>query len=376
MDEKFLTLESVVGVNCAVRSYEFDKGLGKLLVPETLSAKVDEPCRQRILNAVHRLPKRNFSREILVVDDETLSHSDLEATIYGDYVCMNSNRGRIVLHARSLDDSLESGICHEWAHLLRLQLSVEDRFFNLACLLDGKSKSVSEDWAVLLGECIRSAEINHGLSLCREAPIRAAVIGRALNWALETVPRGSRSPEHERFCQLAASIESEILPECCKRLIETRREAGSQHKDAALKLLIVFATAEMLKSQGEIEHLDLADEPLSDSELEKLAVFRSLKALDLRNSRLTQEGLRFLSQLSALEKLSLAGTDVMSTGLKHLRGLQLLEDLDLSGTDVNDAAIGYLKELKSLRRVELTRTKVTLDAETIARALPGVEVVR
>lgn len=99
---------------------------------------------------------------------------------------------------------------------------------------------------------------------------------------------------------------------------------------------------ELQKIAPQLVSLNLANMPVSDNDLQKLARFTSLRNLDLSFTEVSDSGLQLLSSLSALKELSLAGTGVTAAGLLQIR--LNLKKLFLWNTAVDSSGLAELQK--------------------------------
>ena len=99
--------------------------------------------------------------------------------------------------------------------------------------------------------------------------------------------------------------------------------------------------------------LDLADTPVTDIAMAKIAKFTKLTRLSLFYCNISNGGLRHIAQLTDLEVLNLDSRDISDDGLAHLRNLTKLKSLDIFSGRITDSGCAHIARLKSLESLEL-----------------------
>jgi Leucine-rich repeat (LRR) protein len=100
-----------------------------------------------------------------------------------------------------------------------------------------------------------------------------------------------------------------------------------------------------------MEHLDLANSPITDDGLRALSDATRLSTLDRSGTKITNAGLLHLTRLPRLKSLDLSETQVDDAGLLYLAGLPSLHILTLVGTPTTDAGVAALRKLRPQLRV-------------------------
>jgi len=99
--------------------------------------------------------------------------------------------------------------------------------------------------------------------------------------------------------------------------------------------------------------LDLADNPVTDIGMVKIAKFTKLTRLSLFYCNITNGGLRHISRLTDLEVLNLDSRDISDDGLVSLRNLTKLKSLDIFSGRITDTGCAHIARIKSLESLEL-----------------------
>lgn len=116
----------------------------------------------------------------------------------------------------------------------------------------------------------------------------------------------------------------------------------------------------MLRSQTQLESLDLSNNPLlTDNVIASIKQLRNLRSLDLSDTAVTGRGLAQLAKLPHLKRLVLAGTRITDAALNELGQLQQLEELDLSRTRIQGFGFARMGSLRNLEKLRLVEADVT-----------------
>ena len=102
-----------------------------------------------------------------------------------------------------------------------------------------------------------------------------------------------------------------------------------------------------------VDHVDLADTKVKDTDLNDLRAFPYLVSIDLSGTSIGDAGLRTLAGFGSLEVLRLNETKVTDKGMKYLAPLKRLEILDLADTTITDGGLVSFKQLKKVVLPEL-----------------------
>jgi serine/threonine-protein kinase len=108
-----------------------------------------------------------------------------------------------------------------------------------------------------------------------------------------------------------------------------------------------------------VEHLYLGRNAITDAGLKELADCRQLKTLDLVRTQVAGIGFRQLASLTKLQILNLAGNNVSDVGLKEIGDLTSLTSLNLFATLISDDGTHYLKKLTNLTTLNIARNRIS-----------------
>lgn len=119
-------------------------------------------------------------------------------------------------------------------------------------------------------------------------------------------------------------------------------------------------TLEYLSNANSLEHLELDDTLIGDSQLEQIRNLH-LKSLDLSNTSVST--LNGLSNMKSLRNLRLSYDKHLSTpGMAVIGGLSNLQQLELDYTPIADADLTYIAKLHNLQVVKLWACRNLSDA--------------
>jgi N-acyl-D-aspartate/D-glutamate deacylase/Leucine-rich repeat (LRR) protein len=104
-----------------------------------------------------------------------------------------------------------------------------------------------------------------------------------------------------------------------------------------------------------LKELNLSNTTISDPALVGLQKLTGLQVLLLNN--VPVQGLH-LGSFPALRRVALAGSRLNDAGLKSLAGCTKLEALEMNYTDISNGGLAELKALTSLRKLDLTSTDI------------------
>ncbi len=145
-----------------------------------------------------------------------------------------------------------------------------------------------------------------------------------------------------------------------------------------------------IKSISKLLHLETLDlgtlDTFNDGDLAFLADLKELTELQLHRSpgysksdqarvKLTDAVTEHIKGLTRLKSLSLADNPITDRGIARLAHLTELESLDLDNTRITDAALETFKAFKRLKSLRIVDTKVTkAGVAAFQRAMPNTEV--
>jgi len=238
---------------------------------------------------------------------------------------------------------LEMG--HEAAHVYKARYPEESALFDLAAELEselrggffpreyGKARMSEtdphgENWAVLGGESLQSADADRFLVAAWQAPIRSSVYGRALVRALSSVPAAERSPYHETYLQRVAYLDREILPRAQAKLVQHIQSGDPLARATASELLGT------LGNQSHVELLSNVARTSADRRTAEAAYFSAIKLAGSSRAR-----------FDLMVELAAPGSAVRNIALDNLGRLnswpaaQYKRLLELAGDARNVSAI-------------------------------------
>ncbi len=204
------------------------------------------------------LPNRTLVRRLLILN-EANPQDPWFAQIFNKpgfkSAASACESGEIAFFAKSRDSLLYEQGFHEWAHLVANRCSEEVKLFQLAASLErngwysrdyarcrhpGEKVPVIENWAVHLGEEMLVPTPDNLFVLAREAPVRAAVLGRALVRSTVAVPAEMRSEQHSIYMRRIEYLQKEVLPVARRVLLEHLQSGKPKAQKEAAELLGVL----------------------------------------------------------------------------------------------------------------------------------------
>ena len=125
----------------------------------------------------------------------------------------------------------------------------------------------------------------------------------------------------------------------------------------------------------EVASVSFYGQPVQDTDLERLKVFKDLKILYLTESHITDSGLEYVAFLSKLERLELESTCITDVGLQHINQLANLRILNLGSTKITDAGLKHLEVMTNLEELSLRNTEITDAGLKSIGALAGLKTL-
>lgn len=121
--------------------------------------------------------------------------------------------------------------------------------------------------------------------------------------------------------------------------------------------------------------VELANQNVTDRDLQSLSGLCFLEYLSLNNTEITDDSLATLGSLPKLTQLSLNYTNVSDRGARYLSALPNLQGLTLTGIQISDNAVDDLARLKHLKSMYIRWTHISnAGAERLRKELPDCEI--
>jgi phage terminase Nu1 subunit (DNA packaging protein) len=213
------------------------------------------------LTSLQRVPHGGLIKKVKFLDRPNADDPWHSKTYKPDFVSAGTagSDGVITYYqAKQSSKAFLSGLTnHEWAHLLQGFAAKENRAYSSAATLEAKAHSDrakdgyavseyskrndSENWAEHSASLL-SPDADVFITTADQAPVRAAILGKALQRALSEVPQEQRSPYHD---QLQARVDylKEFVEPRAKHLWKQYLIDGTpQEKKAARNLIDQFAS--------------------------------------------------------------------------------------------------------------------------------------
>ncbi len=343
----------------------------------------DRALPEEVMLMVEALPDQSIVRKVVISGEENPFDPFFQQRHGPGFksAADTTSDGEITLYRRNLDGLLHEDIAHEWSHSVRDQMRALRALFDIGAGLEQNghmareyARPVEENWSVHFGEELLSVSGSRFWHMAHNAPIRAAILGRALAERLALVPEGSRSPFHEIYAERARLLETDIMPLAKAKLAELAGSGDAGTASNAARLLVMLSTPAEAGALR-LTRVDLTGMPVTDATLPTVAAIPTMTDLSLASTGVTGSGMFSLAR-SPLETLNLSSTRLTSSGLDPISRISTLTDLDISGTKVNDAAVTPLSRMANhLARLNVRGTNITPAARArLAQALPNTRI--
>jgi hypothetical protein len=286
------------------------------------------------------------------------------------------------LYGRSRDAVFTEDLLHEWSHLFERQSPIEAQMFKFAATAEGNAwpgpyaKEFSEGWAIVTGEYALHPNKQRAAEFALSAPIRAAVVGRAIEGLLNDLPANLRGTNHEAYVERARFLRNETSSIAQQRLQEIiLRSPQTDAGHNAAKLLAYIGTPEQMASLSSGPRtMNFADEVVPNYVIERVARMPTVDEIILARTHINDDGIGPLADM-ALKSLNARSTGLSDSGVYSLPSS--LEKLVLAGTGVTDGAVPALAErLPNLKFIDLSNTAVTQGGRRqLQTLLPATQIV-
>ena len=125
----------------------------------------------------------------------------------------------------------------------------------------------------------------------------------------------------------------------------------------------------------DVRWLDLAEIPISDSQLRRLPIGPALRQLNLEGTQISDAGLSVLARAPGLEELDLSGTSITDAGVASIKGLARLTTLWLAHTGITDDAVEQLLRLRRLEALNVQGCNLSPSAiDRLRSGLPDTTI--
>lgn len=335
----------------------------------------DRALPEDIARALENTPNQRLFKRVNLLDEESpvneyFRQKDPEHRSAAE----STDDGVTSLYKTKLDRFLEEDVMHEWTHLFKWQNPELNYLFAQAAKVEAKGEhardyaktSVEENFAVHAAEELASTNSARAKAFADAAPVRAAVILRSLQEALDASP-APKNPS-ERRQALERNLKELLEPTLAKAkqelLNEINQGADPVQIEAAVKSLLLLGEAkDLAQIQKVIPRLNFNAEPVSPEVLERISLLpKGVKELSLNASLVADEMLGGIGRLPALSSLSLRRTNITNWGLGELSLKARVQNLDLSETSIDGSSMAYIAkmrpELLDLRGTEYTAADV------------------
>lgn len=195
-------------------------------------------------------------------------------------------------------NTLQSTLGHEWAHLLHNNRPEDLRIYGAAYRYEALKKDAfnartyaltneKENWAVMLGEELLADDPNRFLQAAVRAPIRSAILARAIKWALNDAPQPEACTYRFQLQKRLELIEQRTTEPAVQKLEAELKDAKEPTADQ-IELLTYLSSRLNVKLLTELAR------KVTVSDTAQLIVERGAKLLENQ----PQERFEFLWQLA------------------------------------------------------------------------------
>jgi hypothetical protein len=212
------------------------------------------------LTSLQRVPHGGLIKKVRFLDRPNADDPWHSKTYKPDFVSAGTaGRDGVITYyqAKQSSKAFLSGLTnHEWAHLLQGFAARENRAFSSAAALEAKAHSDrakdgyavseyskrndSENWAEHSAS-ILSPDADVFITTADQAPMRAAVLGKALERALSKVPLEQRSPYHDQLQARVDYLKEFVEPRAAHLWKQYLIDGSAQEKMSAHNLIDQFA---------------------------------------------------------------------------------------------------------------------------------------
>lgn len=214
------------------------------------------------------LPNSTLVRSIHLLDAPSPWDSIPGRDKYGIIMADANVDGHINYYESYRDpESLRSTTNHEFGHLVHFKLEAAKTAFDAACVLEDALnnkkvnargyalKNESENFAVHFGEELLDPSPEKMLRAVNYAPLRMAVLAKALKSTLIDIPQAKTSLYHEQYLNRATLLENKLVPAVVEQLLKNlgkRPEQSSSQLEALafIDQAAFFRAAKTIKEYG------------------------------------------------------------------------------------------------------------------------------
>ncbi len=216
------------------------------------------------LVALGQLPDRGLVKRIEIHPTANAEDHWHSATYKPNFVsaATASSDGTLAYYKPRLTSNLSQITHHEWGHFLKSKAPKESSMFDFAAALEQKAhgdrskpgystseyanRNIDENWAEHSAD-ITQAEPAGYFQMAQDAPLRTAVLGRAMDRSLKSVSAQNRSDHHDLLVDRVVQIKQHVEPKALELMEHYLKKGNDQEKIAAARLLGHFGDEPQLK---------------------------------------------------------------------------------------------------------------------------------
>jgi hypothetical protein len=226
-----------------------------------------------------QLPDRSLIKRVEILDSDYYADAWSRKTYKPDFTtaATAANDGTMTFYKVNQNADLNRIVHHEWAHFLENAAKRDRSAFDAAAALEANSHSdrsekgfmisdyagrdVGENWAEH-SSALTKAETTDFFETAHEAPIRTAILGKALAKSLNFVPQSQRSPYMEQLSARVRYIDEAVLPRA-QSLLEGYLMEGKPAEQ--------IQAATLLREIGTKKHFELLKDVAKNSKHPEVA---------------------------------------------------------------------------------------------------------
>ncbi len=231
----------------------FADGSAEVIKGTVARAKLQEhPLKNRahpvdLLPYIEELPDRTLAKRILILGEPNAQDPWHRQTYKPDFVSQATAGpdGTVTFYQQDRDLFARQTAYHEaGGHLLKYKVKLESELFDRSANVEKDGFYTSEyarrdhdeNWAEHMARLLHP-DAHAFLETAQAAPIRSAIMARALVKALAYVPQESQSPYQTVLGERVRYIQEEVLPKAQSRLVIALEKGSSEQKADAARLL-------------------------------------------------------------------------------------------------------------------------------------------
>lgn len=283
---------------------------------------------------LEQLPDRSLISKVQMLDTNYWADAWTRKTYQPDFVTAataNRESGIMTFYKSNDNIDLPRVVHHEWAHLLETVAQRERAVFESAVELEQKSWNISEyakrdsgeNWAEH-SAALTKASTDDFFDTASGAPVRTAVLGRALSKSLNFVPEWQRSPYIEQLSTRVRYIQDAVLPRAQDVLAGYLKRGTPEEQVHAAKLL---------RELGDKQHFEILKDVAKSS----------------KHPEVHEAAFDAAQQMAFYGREIWSGYDKSQPGHNRRKYTDFLVSMAQPGSKVRDRALEYLHPLEDGR---------------------------